>query len=148
MPDRVRIPGILGHWTSAIVRSTRLESVRGLRMKFSCVRVTVFFGDDSTLQVEAGNSAAKVNSAGRRYFINPNERQPVPIVLEALAKLEAALKAPKVGGIEMANSGRFLLPTPEPVTSVASVARVNLNSAMPAASTPSPASAPRSPSGS
>jgi competence protein ComEA len=81
-------------------------------MKPSCVRVTVFFGADSTLQVEAGNSAAQVNSPGQRYFINPEEPDPIPIVIEVLAKLRAALEDPKGKGIEMATSGRFLVHTP------------------------------------
>ena len=99
------------------------EAMRGRswRMRFSCVRVTVFFGPDSTLQVEAGNSAADVNNAGRRFIIDPGERNQVPIVVEALGKLKAALEDPKGNGIEMATSGRFI------VRAQAAISRIDVN---------------------
>lgn len=82
-------------------------------MRFRCVRVTVFYGPDSTLQVEAGSSRDQVDNPNERFFISPEERDPVPIVIEALRKLQAALKAPKGNGIDFETTGRFLVRTPE-----------------------------------
>jgi competence protein ComEA len=83
-------------------------------MKFSCIRVTVFFGGSSTLQVEAGNTAAEVDSASSRFFINPADSDPIPVVVEVLGKLKTVLEDPAGNAIEIATSGRFLTPTPTP----------------------------------
>ncbi len=80
-------------------------------MKLSCIVVTAFFGQDATLRVTAGTSAAQAQDPNQWFMLNPREDDPAAIVGEILAKLKDALE--KGGnGIDVNTNGRIIQKTP------------------------------------